>query len=112
MRENKTKLLFIVSEFYKSGTSRFTFEIDKALGKTKFETSILCVLPLDSDKRWDAFYHKEHLKLNSQIFYLKDIDKVFKPSILKRTKRKLFGTALPSERKYLIDFLDSFDAIS
>jgi glycosyltransferase involved in cell wall biosynthesis len=112
MGENITKLLFIVSEFYQSGTSRFTFEIDKALDKTQVETSILCVLPLDSDKRWNSFYHKEHSKLNSKVFFLKEIDKVYEPSILQRFRRKFFGAKLPSERKHLIDFLDSFDAIS
>ena len=56
----KTKVLFIVSEFYQSGTARFTYEIDCALNKELFETSILSLNPLNNSDQWQDYYNFLH----------------------------------------------------
>lgn len=109
----KNKVLFIVSEFYQSGTSRFTYEINLALDKSKFETTFLCLNPLNNSTIWEDYYDVKHLDLGSEIFFIQDIqNKPFKPNIQERIKSKLYNHPLPNTWVKIIEFMDSFHAIS
>ena len=108
----KIKILFIVSEFYQSGTSRFTYEINKALNKEKFEVSFLSLTPLNNSDLWDDYYHEKHKELDSEIYYFHDFNTSFKPTIRQRLERKIFGKEFPSKWQELINFIDKFDVIS
>jgi glycosyltransferase involved in cell wall biosynthesis len=110
---NKCKVLFIVSEFYQSGTSRFTYEINLALDKSKFETTLLCLNPLNNSEIWEDYYDKKHIDLGSKIFFINEIqEKPFHPSIKQRIKRKLFKHPLPSTWYKISEFLTNYDVIS
>ena len=64
--KNKVRILFVVSEFYQAGTQRFTFELDRALDKSKFEVEILCVLPLNNSDRFIDYYFEKHKELGHE----------------------------------------------
>jgi len=108
----KTKILFIISEFYQSGTARFTYEIDSSLNKEQFQTTILSLNPLNNSDIWDDYYNVLHESIGTKIYFLNELNKIIKPSLKKRIQRKLRGDELPDKWQNVVDFLDRFDAIS
>ncbi len=108
----KTKVLFIVSEFYQSGTARFTYEIDCALNKELFETSILSLNPLNNSNQWQDYYNFLHEEIGTEIHFIDDINNVVRPTVKERILRKFFGQELPDVSRNVVEFLDNFDAIS
>ena len=112
MKENKLNILFIVSEFYQAGTERFTYELDKALNREKFNISILSLLPLNNNLYFTDYYFEQHKALGTNIFFLQEIDQIRVPTIQDRLKRKLFGSNLPNAHDALLQFYDQFNYIS
>ncbi len=110
--KDKVKILFVVSEFWQAGTQRFTFELDRALDKKRFDVSILSILPLTTNEYFGDYYYDKHLALGSTIYFLQDVDILIKPTLKQRIYRKFFGKSLPNEHQSLINFLESYDVIS
>ena len=110
--KDKVKVLFVVSEFWQAGTQRFTFELDRALDKKRFDVSILSILPLTTNEYFGDYYYDKHLALESTIYFLQDLDILIKPTLKQRIYRKFFGKSLPNEHQSLIKFLESYDVIS
>lgn len=109
---NKIKVLFIVSEFYQSGTSRFAYEINKALNKSFFETSFLSLTPLNNSSVWKDYYDKKHAELGSNIYFLNEIYKEDKPSFKERVLRKVLNKKIITASLKVTNFLQEFDTIS
>lgn len=99
---DKIRVLFFVTEFWQAGTQRFTFEVDQALDKTRFETTILSFRSLNTIPERLDYYYQKHLDLDTQIYFLDEFS---------RTKK--FGMFRNySNRDALNAFLDTFDVIS
>lgn len=107
----KIKVLFIAAEFWQGGAQRHLYEINKAISKIKFQTSILSLRNLNSSQEWEDYYYTRHLDLGTEIFFLDKINKIRIPSIWERIKHKILGHELPPERESLLDFLNAFDKI-
>ena len=77
---NKISILYVVDNFYQAGAERFMYEIDKALDKNKFKTTILCLEKKNNIRpNWKIrFFEKKHLELGTEIIY---IDKFLKGKI-------------------------------
>ena len=105
----RKKILYITSEFWKGGSQRLLYEINKSISKDLFNTSILSLRNLNSDSNWDDYYYSKHIELNSTIYFQDKINKLRHPSLKERINKKIFGLPLPNERKPLVDFLNSFD---
>ena len=110
--KDKVKALFVVSEFWQAGTQRFTFELDRALDKKRFDVSILSILPLTTNEYFGDYYYDKHLALGSTIYFFQDLDILIRPTLKQRIYRKFFGKSLPNEHQSLIKFLESYDVIS
>ena len=108
---DKIKILFITSEFWQGGAQRYLFEVNNALAKKNYQTSILSLRNLKSDQNWNDYYYSEHLQIGSKIYFLEEINKVRKPTIKERIQHHLLGFKLPPEREFLLNFLNSFDVI-
>lgn len=114
----KIKVLFIVGGLHRAGAERFAYEIDKALNKEKFKTSIFCLerckdIPINFGER---YYESKHLKLGTEIIYSDDfIDSKYfernryKNKILQRLH--LFPKKIEYWKKELYDFINQFDVI-
>lgn len=109
--ENKTKILFIVSDFYQSGANRYAYEIDKSIDKCKIDLHILSWHPLNNSDIWDDYYYAKHLSLGTPIFFENEINLLTSPSIKERILKKIINKPLPNERKMLHEFLESFAKI-
>ena len=109
--KEKVNILFVVSEFYQAGAQRFTYELDRTIDKSKFELSMLSLLPLGHNPAWEDHYFNKHIELGTKIFFLDDIATPFIPTIKQRIYRKIFNKPFPHEHKALNDFLDSYDVI-
>lgn len=107
----KKEILFVVSEFYQAGTERSTYEIDLALNKDKFKLSILCLIALNKSERWDDYYYPLHKALDTDVYFLDEINTITHPTAKQRIQRKLMGKPLPPERQNLWSFLDRFEKI-
>jgi len=112
MKHDKVNVLFIVSEFYQAGTERYTYEIDRAIDKGRFNVEILCLLPLNNSSRFTDHYYQKHLDLGTKIHFMHDVDVLEQPTLLQRVKRRLTGGELPFEHQALRDFFEPFDCIS
>jgi glycosyltransferase involved in cell wall biosynthesis len=108
----KKKILFVVSEFYQAGTQRFTYEIDRALNKDRFEVSILCLLPLGSSAFFKDYYYEKHQEIGTKVFFMEEVNTLRIPTFLERVKRKLFAKPLPNEREAIQFFFDQFETIA
>jgi glycosyltransferase involved in cell wall biosynthesis len=108
---DKIKILFVTTEFWQGGAQRYLFEIDKALSKDKFLTSILSLRDLNTSQIWDDHYYSKHQEIGTIIFFLKKINSIRVPTIRERIIHLLFHQKLPPERDPLLKFLNSFDAI-
>jgi glycosyltransferase involved in cell wall biosynthesis len=108
----KKKLLFVVSEFYQAGTQRFTYEVDRALNKSKFQVEILCLLPLKANPYFTDYYYQKHLALGTYIHFLSEVDQRLYPTYWQRFKKFLFNSPLPDERAPLFSFFNRFDKIA
>jgi len=100
----KTKVLFIVSDFYPGGAQREMYEIDNAIDKNK---NILCTSDLKSSTYFPDFYYQKHLGLKSSIFFLLDIIKSRNLSFTERFKARK-----NKKRTYLLNsFLNNYDKV-
>ena len=108
---NKTKVLFIVAEFYQSGANRYTYEIDQTINKDLIQLDILSWHPLNNSSVWEDFYYQKHKDLGTKIYFLDQIDQVTHPTLKQRINFKLFKKALPNERLIYQNFLDKYDKI-
>ena len=109
--ESRTKILFIVSEFYQSGANRYTYEIDKSIDKSKIDLQILSWHPLNNSEIWDDHYYSKHQLLGTLIFFENEINQLSVPTIKERLAKKLFNKPLPHERKKFHDFLANYSKI-
>jgi len=110
--ENKIKVLFIVSEFYQAGTERFTYELDRALNKDLFSIEILCLIPLNSSKRFSDYYFQKHINLGTKIHFLDQVNQLFEPTIKEKLERVILNKQFPDERSKIKSFFNQFDCIS
>lgn len=109
----KSKILFIVSDFYHGGAQREMFELDNVIDKNKVEVNILCLSNLKSSKDFSDFFYQKHLDLNTQIYFLDDLLKIRKKTLFKRLLKRLLIT---SKKKYyaqkkITKFLDLFKKV-
>lgn len=109
--KDKINVLFVTSEFWQGGAQRHLFEIDKALSKDKFQTSVLSLLNLNTSESWDDHYYTKHLELGTEMFFLDKINTIRIPTIKERIKHKFMGHKLPHEREQLLNFMNAFDSI-
>jgi len=110
--ENKVKILFVVSEFYQAGTQRFTFELDRALDKSKFEVEILSILPLNNSDRFVDYYFEKHKELGTNIHFLKDVNQLTLPTLRQKLNKRIANIPYADERIKIKRFFDEFDCIS
>lgn len=101
---NRTRVLLVVTEFWNAGTQRFTYEVDRALDKERFETAILCFHDLQTAPERADHYYSLHRKLGTGIRFRSEFAKTtwLQNSVDRLLKR-------PSGLK---GFLAGFDAIS
>ena len=114
---SKKRVLFIVEDFYNAGAERFTYEVNRALNKEKFEVDIFCLAKKDEvSKLWgERYFENLHLDLGSKIIYA---DKFLKRSlfdiefIYRISKRLGF---VPNKKnnykKIFYQFLNSYDVL-
>ncbi|MBK7149198.1 MAG: hypothetical protein IPH78_10355 [Bacteroidetes bacterium] len=108
----KIKILFIVTDFYQAGTERFTYELDKAIDKSRFEIHILSLLPLNHSKQWKDYYYEKHKALGTPIHFLDEVKFTPKAQITDRIKFRILKTPLTDEKAQVEKFLQQFQAIS
>lgn len=96
---NKKKILFVVSDFYHNGAQREMYELDSALKKEKFETTILSLIGLNTRPDLPDFFYEKHLQLGSQIFFLKDFVKQFHKGLRYKILNKLLRNSLNKKNK-------------
>lgn len=108
----KLNILFIVSEFWQAGTQRFTFEMDAAIDKSKFDITILSLRNLNSNENWEDFYYKKHLAIGSKIVFYNNLIKQQAKSIKDKIKDKITNVKKQDKQKTLNHFFNDFDAIS
>jgi len=112
---SKIKILYIVFDFYQAGAERQTYEIDRAIDKSKYSTSILCLKDnAYVDDVWNtAYYNKKHFDLGTKIVFFDQ----FKPKELLFNKalrwfeRSFLGRKNKDFNSKLIPFLNQFDII-
>ncbi len=102
----KTKVLFVVSDFYHGGAQREMYEIDCALNKTNLEVYILCLHSLNRSDYFSDFFYEKHIKLATRVVFLKDLINLEKKSIFKKLYDKFGFTKKPEDNK--IDILTNF----
>lgn len=107
----KTKLLFVVAEFWQAGSERRTFEIHNVIPKDKVEVTFLSLLPLNSDKNKADYYYQKHLELGCEMFFWDDIKVNPEISLKQKVVSKVKRTELPTLHKNVRNFLDSFDCL-
>ena len=110
--ENKTKILFVVSEFYQAGTERFTYELDRALNKNLFYVEILCLIPLNSSTRFSDYYFSKHIELGTKIHFLDQVNRLFQPTLKQKLEHFILKKQYPDERSKIKSFFNQFDCIS
>ncbi len=110
--ENKVKILFVVSEFYQAGTQRFTYELDRALDKNKFEVEILSILPLNSSERFLDYYYDKHRELGTKIHFLNEVNQLTIPTLSQKINKRIANIPYVDERIKIKRFFDNFDCIS
>lgn len=99
---DKIRVLFFVTEFWQAGTQRFTFEVDQALDKARFETTILSFRSLNTIPERPDYYYQKHLDLATQIYFLDEFSQSKKTRVFRKN----------ANRDSLHTFLDTFDVIS
>ena len=109
---NKTKILFVVSEFYQAGTQRFTYELDRAINKELFSIEILCLLPLNSNNRFSDFYYEKHLELGTKVYFIDQIKASFKPNWKHKIARRILNKSFSDEQSTIESFFGNYDCIS
>lgn len=114
----KIKVLFIVGGLHRAGAERFAYEVDKALNKERFSTSIFCLekqkdIPQNFGER---YYEKKHLSLGTDITYADDFINLkffeknrFKNRVLQRLH--LFPKKIEYWKKELYNYFNQFDVI-
>ena len=115
---SKVKVLFVVGSLCRAGAERFAYEIDSALDKNKFQTTIYC-LEYENvmTENWsERYYEKKHIELGTPIVYKDRFifkRKSFFGRLLDSTLRKLKISNKKKKKAHseLFDFLNSFDVI-
>ncbi|MBF4517592.1 hypothetical protein IRZ71_14605 [Flavobacterium sp. ANB] len=114
---NKLNVLFVVGALHKAGAERFAYEIDLALNKEKFKTSILCLQQEQhTSATWSSrYYEDKHKAIGTNILYIDAFLESHKTTRLERifhklTKRK-FKKAKEKYKSNLISYLNEFDVI-
>lgn len=109
----KSKILFIVSDFYHGGAQREMFELDSTIDKTKLDVSILCLSNLNKSKVFSDFFYDKHLKQNTNVYFLSDILKHKKNNRLRKVLKKLSITKKVMSKKQILlsNFIDSFGKV-
>lgn len=111
---DKIKVLFVVGNFYQAGAQRFAYEIDRALDKTRFEITILC---LEHSKKINAdwafrYYEQRHAVLGSEIIF---IDRIVKENtafnFFRKVIKKVLKKNIPLVKPEINSFLNKFDLI-
>ena len=102
------KILFFVTEFWQAGGQRYTYEIDRALDKNKFDVHFLCFRDLNSHPAWADYYYEKHCELDSEVHFYSKFDSeniLLKPSSIRSSirRKKVFSK--------LNSFLEGFDTI-
>ncbi len=110
--KNKVKVLFVVSEFYQAGTERFTYELDRAINKNKFEVEILCIIPLNSSQRFADYYYSKHIELGTKVHFMDEINVPTEPTLQQKIKKRLVNTPFIDERVKAKSFFNQYDCIS
>ena len=113
---SKIKVLFVVGSLCRAGAERFAYEIDCALSKNKFQTTVFCrEFEEEITVNWDErYYEKKHKDLETPIIYN---DKFIKrnKSFFNKVKnfilKKLKISVTKKKNFKLISFLESFDVI-
>lgn len=106
---NKTKLLFVVAEFWQGGAQRYAYEIYKAVNKETFDITILSLRDLNSSTEWKDFYYEYYIHQGTPVYFFNRVNPKQRYSILDRLKRKLFNSKLLPENWPFISFLNQFD---
>lgn len=109
---DKVKVLLIVTDFYQAGTERFTYELDRAIDKSKFEVQILSLLPLNNSPQWKDYYYEKHLELGTRIYFLDDVKFLKKATLAERIKFHILSVPIPDDIAQVQNFLKPFEAIS
>jgi hypothetical protein len=105
---DKVKVLLIVTDFYQAGTERFTYELDRAIDKSKFEVQILSLLPLNNSPQWKDYYYEKHLELGTRIFFLDDVKFLQKATLGDRLKFHILSVPIPDDIAQVQKFLQAF----
>lgn len=112
----KKNILFVVGGLHRAGAERFAFEIDRALNKEKFLTTIFCLeFENKISGNWkERYYEKKHLELGTPIIY-KDKFLAERKTFFDRLKhyilKKVNIDIQKNKDSKLFNFLDSFDVI-
>jgi glycosyltransferase involved in cell wall biosynthesis len=109
MIQRKTKVLFIVSAFYQAGAERYTYELNRAIDKSKFEVEILSIANLNASERFEDYYYSKHLALGTKIFFFHDLKTSVESSFRERLLHRL---KLKKPAKKIDSFFDQYDAVS
>ena len=108
----KNKVLFVVSCFNHGGAEREMYELDKALDRSKIEPSILCSSNLDESKYFSDYFYKKHIKLNTKVYFLKEILKIKKSTLINKILNRLkLKNNILDYRKKIKYFLNDFDQV-
>lgn len=109
---SKVKVLFVVGSFYKAGAERFAYEVDSALNKDVFETSIFCLENKnDISKNWfERYYDKKHLELGTSITYA-DRFRKNNTGLINRVINRIFPKQKSFWKEDLYKYMDGFDVI-
>lgn len=106
--QTRTKLLFVVSNFWQAGAQRYFYELDKVINRKKFEVHILSLYPLNSSTKWKDYYYILHQKNGSKIhFYQNQWFQRIRTSLAYRTGHKNFRY-----NNQLNKFFDQYDVVN
>lgn len=116
---DKKKVLFVVGGLHRAGAERYAYEIDMALDKSKFKTSILCLEARESiSKKWkERYYEKKHELLGTEISFIDSFVKKqsnednLLNKIFHKITRKKFKKANHTYKTEFNTYLNNFDVI-
>ncbi|GAA3614090.1 glycosyltransferase [Flavivirga amylovorans] len=108
----KTKVLFLVSDFYHGGAQREMFELDSVIDKSSIDVNILCLSQLNSSEYFTDFFYEKHLGIKTTVFFLEDIIPNSKSGLLKKIANRIQGNKNNlKKRKALETFLNGFTRV-
>ncbi|MDD7885189.1 hypothetical protein [Flavivirga sp. 57AJ16] len=108
----KTKVLFLVSDFYHGGAQREMFELDSVIDKTSVDVSILCLSGLNNSEYFTDFFYEKHLDIKTTVFFLKDIIPDSKSILFKKVVNRIgVNKSIIRKRNALRTFLNGFTRV-